>query len=694
LELTHGGSRLSTRAIITTLLSLVSSVAVAEPLPLHAPRVVDYVIDVRLDAVNKSLAGRERVTWTNPSADTVRELWFHLYLNAFRNNRSTLFRESGGQLRGDVMPEGGWGWIDVTSMRLASGVDLTPGIRFEQPDDGNSDDRTVIRVPLPQPVAPGASITLDIVWTAKLPRAFARTGYEGNYFLVGQWFPKIAVYEPRGTRGRPTGGWNCHQFHANSEFYADFGRYRVAITTPASFVVGATGQRTRATANSNGTMTYGYQQDDIHDFAWTADPRFVEVRERFSATRDVTSKEYAETAALLSRTTEEVRLSDVDIRVLMQPSRLPQASRYVAAAKLGLKHFGLWYGRYPYETLTIVDPAPNAGGTGGMEYPTFITAGSSTLFNYWPFSGVLVPEVVTMHEFGHQFWYGLVANNEFEEAWLDEGIDSYSAGRVMDLAYGPDTSVATFLGLRLGEEDTIRLQNSPRRIFDRIRQSSWTYAPGGYEFYAYVKPELALRTLEHYVGRKAMARAMRTYHERWRFRHPASNDFYAVMNEVSGQDLSWFFSQIIDGAGVIDYEVASVSSTREPIEEGRVDAGSRTAMVRRIGGGQSAGEASPYRSRVIVRRLGSVQFPVDLLLRYEGRAPERVWWDGHSTWSEITRTGPHRLTAAEIDPDRRVTLEVSRLNSARRLEPSPRVAVSWTARWVFWVQNLLLAVGL
>ena len=668
--------------------------AAADPLPTRAPRVVDYAIDVRLDAANRSLTGSERLTWINPSTDAVGELWFHLYLNAFRNNRSTFFRESGGQLRGDQMPDDGWGWTDVRSMKLADGTDLTSRARFEHPDDGNADDRTVMRVPLPQPVAPGASIALVIEWHAKLPRVFARTGYHRDYYLVGQWFPKIAVYEPAGTRGRIAGGWNCHQFHANTEFYADFGRYRVNITTPAAFVVGATGQRTGARTNTDDTKTYTYEQEDVHDFAWTADPHYVETIARFSATGDVTPAEYAQTAALLGRTLDEVRLSDVEIRVLMQPGRRSQIERYMTAAKLGLKYFGLWYGRYPYRTLTVVDPAPGAGGSGGMEYPTFITAGSSVLLNYWPFSGVLGPEMVTVHEFGHQFWYGLVANNEFEEAWLDEGFNSFSTGRVMDLAYGAETSTMTFLGLRLGGEEVIRMQNSPRRILDRIRQPVWTYSPGVYGFYAYTKPELTLRTLENHLGRQTMARVMRTYHERWRYRHPSSDDFYAVATEVSGRDLTWFFTQLTEGSGVIDFEVASLTSRRESPVAGLVDtAGGKTRLIAPKAD-PAAPNRAPYDSRVVIRRLGTIAFPVEILLHYEGGGRERVTWDGQGTWKELTRRGPHQLLSAEIDPEHRITLEVSRLNSARRVVPSARVAAAWSARWMFWVQNLLAGVGL
>ena len=141
------------------------------------------------------------------------------------------------------MAEDGWGSIDVTSLRLADGADLTKAMRFEHPDDDNAKDRTVVRVPLPEPVPPGGEVSFDVAWKARLPRVFARTGYVRDYFLVGQWFPKLGVYEPAGMRGRAAGGWNCHQFHANSEFYADFGKYRVSITLPARFVVGATGPR-------------------------------------------------------------------------------------------------------------------------------------------------------------------------------------------------------------------------------------------------------------------------------------------------------------------------------------------------------------------------------------------------------------------------------------------------------------------
>ncbi|MGH9936147.1 MAG: M1 family metallopeptidase, partial [Blastocatellia bacterium] len=201
----------------------------------NIPRpLASYKIDVQLKLDDrrrpKHLEGREQLIWLNDSPDTISDLQFHLYLNAFKNEKSTFFKESGGELRGDESHPGQWGqwgWIDVNEMKIAGGGDLTSKIEFIHPDDGNADDRTVIRVPLGKPVKPGEKITLDIKFTAQLPRVFARTGYWASFALVAQWFPKIGVWESAGERRRAQAGWNCHQFHATTEFYADFGNYDV-----------------------------------------------------------------------------------------------------------------------------------------------------------------------------------------------------------------------------------------------------------------------------------------------------------------------------------------------------------------------------------------------------------------------------------------------------------------------------------
>jgi len=672
------------------LLLLSAAASRADRLPERAPVVVEYDIDVRLDPDAKQLTGTQRLVWHNPSDDEVGDLWFHLYLNAFKNNESTFFRESGGQLRGDRAAKDGWGWIDVTALRLADGTDLLPGRMFEQPDDGNAADQTVMRVALPQPVAPGGSVALELAFTAQLPKVYARTGWAGDYFLVGQWFPKLGVYEPAGVRGRTVGGWNCHQFHANSEFYADFGRFRVTITLPSRFVVGATGERVERRDNADGTTTHVLEQADVHDFAWTADPDFVELRRTFSAERDVTPQEYEETSRLLGRTPEEVRLSDVEIILLLQPDHRPQAERHLEAARLGLKWYGLWYGRYPYRTLTVVDPAPGAAGSGGMEYPTFITAGSSFLFNRWPLDRVRLPEEVTIHEFGHQYWYGMVASNEFEEAWLDEGFTTYSTSRVMEQAFPPDGTLIEALGLRLGSVELARLGNDADALFDALRQRSWRYSGGrAYGFNSYYRSDLTLRTLAGLVGEVTMARVLRTYHERWRFRHPGSADFYAVAEEVAGRDLDAFFGQLVEDGALVDFEVARLTSQRVPRQRGVFDRDDGRETVGADGEKAKGAEDGEYLSTLLLRRRGGAILPVEFELRFDDGTDERRSWDGVERWVRYRFVRAARLVEAELDPAGGLPVDVGILDNGRRLDRDGRAAAHWGARILFWTQQAI-----
>ena len=197
--------------------------------------IVQYDIQARLVPESKTIQGRETLIWRNDSDGPVAELRFHLYMNAFKNNRSTFMNESGGSSRGFRADKENWGYIDVPEIGIKDGADLTPTMEYVQPDDGNADDQTVMRVTLPAPVKPGESITLIIAFTVKLPKVFARAGFAGDFFMAGQWFPKIGVLWK--------GEWNCHQYHAQSEFFADFGTYKVEITVPEKYVVGATGKR-------------------------------------------------------------------------------------------------------------------------------------------------------------------------------------------------------------------------------------------------------------------------------------------------------------------------------------------------------------------------------------------------------------------------------------------------------------------
>jgi hypothetical protein len=452
--------------------------------------------------------------------------------------------------------------------------------------------------------------------------------------------------------------------------------------------------------NADGTITDTYEQGDVHDFAWTAARDFVEVKRTFSATQDVTTSQYAEAARLLDRRLDEVRLSDVELTFLMQPQHMPQLERLVVAAKLALAHFGLACGRYPYPTLTVVDPAKGGMGSAGMEYPTFITGGTLFFFNRWPFARVRLPEEVIVHEVGHQFWYGLVGSNEFEEAWLDEGFNSYSTAQAMDLGYGAETSMGEILGLRVGELEAARLANGPSQVFDAIRRRGWQYSsPRSYAFNSYSRPDLVLRTLEGRLGPETMARVMRTYAERWRFRHPGSDDFYAVAQEVSGQDLRPFFTALVERTGLVDHEVSSVQSERAREPQGVIDRNGRRETVLEADAEKREEDddrkgARPYVSTVMLRRRGEVALPVDVELVFEGAPPERRVWDEHDRWIRYEMRRPERLLLARLDPDRKIPLDVSELDNSRRVDGDSRAAAHWSVRWLFWVQQWLALVGL
>jgi hypothetical protein len=181
-----------------------------------------------------------------------------------------------------------------------------------------------------------------------------------------------------------------------------------------------------------------------------------------------------------------------------------------------------------------------------------------------------------------------------------------------------------------------------------------------------------------------MARVMRTYHERWRFRHPSSDDFYAVANEIAGQDLMWFFHQAVEAPPVLDYDVASIASTK--ISEPRGDFAGQAPDAR-------AGDTGHYRSRVTVRRRGEFVFPVDIAFKFAGKPAERTRWDGRDPWKRYDFVRPERLEWVDVDPDRHVILDVNWSNNARRTDPDGRVAAKWTARWLFWMQNAIALIG-
>lgn len=633
-----------------------------------SPRNASYTIEARLDPAGHRIVGRETLIWRNVTANPASDLRFHLYWNAWKNNRSTWMRERrlGGETPLLARRAADRSSIDLTAVRLINAqgdaTDLTRNVRFIAPDDGNTDDQTVIALPLPEPVVPGESATIEIAWTGHVPRTFARTGVVGNFFFLGQWFPKIGVLEDV--------GWNVHQFHASTEFFSDFGVYDVRLTVPAGWVVGATGREEERRSNPDGTMTHRFRAEDVHDFAWTTSPDYVERTQRFEGVR-------------------EHGLNPVDIRLLLQPEHLPQAERHFAATRAALRWYGEWFGGYPYSYITVIDPAWQSNA-GGMEYPTLFTAGTRWLAP----ADVAAPELVVVHEAGHQWWYGVVATNELEDGWMDEGLNTFSQARVLDQAFSPNYLVRRFIGgfipwvFRDIELPRATVGNRlytyrPNAKTDAQATATFLGMPGRISNITYDKTALWLNTLERSLGWPTMQKIISTYFQRWKFKHPKPDDFFAIANEVSGQDLTSYFDQVYRSSNVFDYGVDTLFAT--PLDP----AGPFNSQNR-----QGDSPRAGYRSHVVVRRYGEAIFPVDVLVTFDDGTQVRERWNGQDRWRQFMYERPARVRSAVVDPDRVLLLDVNYTNNSRTLAPrSGEAATKWSLKWLVWLQDLMLTWG-
>ncbi len=626
-------------------------------------RIANYDISVKLDTSNHTLNGSEILYWKNTSDDEIQELQFHLYLNAFKNDKSTFMKESGSRHRGVSTKNKNWGWININSMKIVDGPDLTKLIEYYQPDDSNKNDQTVIRVPLPKPLQPREKLSVKIEFTSKLPNIFARTGYQNDYYLVGQWFPKIGVYEKAGERYAVQGQWNCHQFHANSEFYADFGVYNVGITVPENFIVGASGLLNYSKKNEDGTKFLHYHAEDIIDFVWTASPNFMIAEDSWEK---------------------------IKIKVLLQPQHYYMANRFLKSAINAIKYLDKHVGKYPYSNLTIVDPPFNALASGGMEYPTFITTISLWgLPDYFKFV-----ESTTIHEFTHNYFMGMLASNEFEEPWLDEGFTQYFETRIMDENYGKKTSEFNFLGYHVGDFESTRLsyvQMKNPTVSDNS-PFAWQYPMFTYGVLSYNKTATWLATLERIIGRNVMDKVFQTYFEEWKFKHPCGKNFIDVADSVVkekygnkfGENLNWFFDQVLYGSGICDYKIASIRILDAEIKnDGSTN---KDSLIEKS-------DAKLYNSEVIAYRVGEVKLPVEVLIHFADGKEKFVKWDGKNRFHKFEFKNKAKVVWAKVDPYRKILLDMNLQNNSLTTKPETSVINKYTVKVLFWLENVMLSFG-
>ncbi len=554
------------------------------------------------------------------------ELYFHLYPNAFASMETTFMKESGGKLRNDSMPSNGYGSMTLKGMKTENGLSLMNRLEYVQPDDGNIKDKTLMKVRLPRPVKGGESITLSMQYEVQLPKIFARMGTAGNFVMAGQWFPKISVYEPANTRGRSTEGWNLHQYHGNSEFYADFGIYSVRIHVPKNYTVAATGFPVQPAQNKNGEKVYQFYADDVHDFAWSASPDFIVAEEPFSS----------------------AEVPGVRIKLYLDPAHKDLKERYFYAAKAALKYFSRWYGTYPYSTLSIVVPPEAGNGAGGMEYPTLVTA-----FGAKDESPGYDLERTVIHEIGHQYFYGMLASNEFEEAWLDEGFTSYAEDKLMEQEYGVIPSLPV--------QSTLISTPAP------LTQDAWKYTlPNQYALNVYYRGKMVLKTIEQSVGKSTMNKIMARYTGKYRFGHPTTSDFQKIVEQATGKSWKSYFDQYVYGEQMADFAVDQITVQKK-----------------------KSGSNPLFESAITISKNGGNYDKIPILFTFkDGHKLKKIWdGSGKSAVFKLQYTSP--LAWAMVDPSYNIVLDNKHMNNYLKADMDKDVLFRWNESITKLIETLL-----
>jgi hypothetical protein len=487
---------------------------------------VNFNITVTLNDKEHTLDAFESVEYINNSPDTLRLIWFHIWPNAYKNDRTAFSEQLLKEGRTDFYfsKQNQKGYINQLDFKVdgASAYALV--------DTNNID---IVKILLPSPLPPGKNATITTPFKVRLPFNFSRGGHIGNSYQVTQWFPKPAVYDKR--------GWHPMPYLDQGEFYSEFGKYDVEITVPSAYVVAGTGvlqdEQTLKQLKENGkhtaegaTKMWHYKQNNIHDFAWFASKNFV--------------VKY-DTAQLPSGKV-------VDVFSYYQP-KAKGWEESVKFAKDGLKKYSSWLGDYPYTIATVVDGSANVN-SGGMEYPTI------TLITT-PMGGKEL-DITIAHELGHNWFYGALATNEREHPWMDEGMNSFYERRYKLEKYPGDHEKVPFKNKIPGDEEELLLAMMYTIRKDQPITTTSTQASSvNYVLGNYVKAPIWLKHLEDSIGATAFNNAMRHYYSEWKFKHPYPEDFKASLEKALATDLGHHFNYLYQAGPIGGFSPKKIKPT-------------------------------------------------------------------------------------------------------------------------------------
>ncbi len=499
---------------------------------------VDTRIEVSLDDKRHMLHGFEEIMYINNSPDTLRFLYIHLWPNAYKNDHTPFAKQKDRNHSTDFYysEKADRGYIDSLAFIINDSVSVDASSSAEAPD--------VARIELPRPLLPGKQVRIATSFRVKLPKVFSRSGHTGQAYYVAQWFPKPAVYDHK--------GWHPMSYLDQGEFYSEFGSYNVSVTVPANYVVMATGNCITESENrwldslaqaplppdttykshfppsASATKTITFTENNVHDFAWFADKRYVVRKD--TAISPGTGKAITTWAAWL-------------------PAYNKQWKKANKHLKTAITHYGRWVGPYPYNTIKAVLGDMKAGG--GMEYPTI------TLIDKVATARL---EGVVIHEAGHNWFYGMLASNEHDHPWMDEGLNSFYEQKTTK-AIGRDST--TRPNKNKLDEDLFYYQLAATGADQACNLPSDAFKSLNYGMDVYYKTAAGLRWLEEYMGATYFDAGMQDYFTTWRFHHPYPEDFKAIMQQHTTKDINWFFDGMLATDQRIDFALRKARITND-----------------------------------------------------------------------------------------------------------------------------------
>lgn len=472
---------------------------------------VDNLIDVSLNDKEHTLDGFIKIEYTNNSADTLTYIWFHLWPNAFKNDRTAFSDQKLKEGSTDFYFSNNdqQGYINRLDFKVN-------GITARLEDHPEHID--IAKVVLPLLLLPGKKITITTPFHVKLPYNFSRGGHVGQSYQVTQWFPKPAVYDRK--------GWHPIPYLDQGEYYSEFGNYVVQITVPKEYVVAATGEAGPQTSSSEESKTLRYTQDNIHDFAWFADKKYLTQSDTLKLASGRVIKAFS----------------------YYLPGEKSAWKNSVGYIKDAVRTRSLWLGEYPYNVVSAVEGP--MGFNGGMEYPTItiLSPGMSE-------TGL---DKTIEHEVGHNWNYGILASNERDHPWMDEGINMYYDGRYVKWKY-PDAPLvsintgSTFLQKRFPKDpvDLVYRTILATKNDQPISTPSEKFNVVNYNLIAYYKTGEWMKLIEKDLGQEVLDRGMQEFFRRWKFKHPYPEDLKATLEEISGKNLDQQFI-LLDKTGPLE----------------------------------------------------------------------------------------------------------------------------------------------